>query len=270
LIQAVLAAPDDAAPRLVYADWLEERGDPRGEYLRCRCARTGLRPEDPELAALLRREEELRRRHAAVILPWQRRLNVGRIKNLLRVSGRDLEDARAAKERQPTYTPRPCLTKRKLTAWEQANGTSLPEEYRIFLLEIGNGGRMPGSYCDLEVWPLGAGPENPALLEPFPVTKERFHERRAVRPPLRGRELFPELNNDEADEGRPPGCLVVARYPSYDEVSLVVTGELRGSLWCAAGWWPEYNVQGEQLDFLSWFEDTLLECMDPRRPRAGW
>src|SRR5262249_16940604 len=34
LYQAVLANSGDAAPRLVYADWLEERGDPRGEYLR--------------------------------------------------------------------------------------------------------------------------------------------------------------------------------------------------------------------------------------------
>jgi uncharacterized protein (TIGR02996 family) len=32
LLQAVLASPDDDTPRLVYADWLEERGDPRGEF----------------------------------------------------------------------------------------------------------------------------------------------------------------------------------------------------------------------------------------------
>jgi uncharacterized protein (TIGR02996 family) len=33
-VQALLAAPGDTSLRLVYADWLEERGDPRGEYLR--------------------------------------------------------------------------------------------------------------------------------------------------------------------------------------------------------------------------------------------
>jgi uncharacterized protein (TIGR02996 family) len=33
-LQAIRDAPADAAPRLVYADWLEERGDPRAEYLR--------------------------------------------------------------------------------------------------------------------------------------------------------------------------------------------------------------------------------------------
>jgi len=35
--QAVVAAPGDEATRLVYADWLEERGDPLGEFLRLQC-----------------------------------------------------------------------------------------------------------------------------------------------------------------------------------------------------------------------------------------
>lgn len=33
-VQAILEHPNDDATKLVYADWLEERGDPRGEYLR--------------------------------------------------------------------------------------------------------------------------------------------------------------------------------------------------------------------------------------------
>src|SRR5262249_2970540 len=33
-ILAILASPRDDAPRLVFADWLEERGDARGEFLR--------------------------------------------------------------------------------------------------------------------------------------------------------------------------------------------------------------------------------------------
>jgi uncharacterized protein (TIGR02996 family) len=33
-LRAIADAPYDDAPRLVYADWLDERGDPRGEYLR--------------------------------------------------------------------------------------------------------------------------------------------------------------------------------------------------------------------------------------------
>ncbi len=33
LLAAIYAAPDDDEPRLVYADWLQERGDPRGEFI---------------------------------------------------------------------------------------------------------------------------------------------------------------------------------------------------------------------------------------------
>jgi uncharacterized protein (TIGR02996 family) len=34
---AIFARPDDDAPRLVYADWLLERGDPRGEFIQIQC-----------------------------------------------------------------------------------------------------------------------------------------------------------------------------------------------------------------------------------------
>jgi uncharacterized protein (TIGR02996 family) len=37
-LEAILAAPDDDTLRLVYADWLEERGDPKGEFIRLQCA----------------------------------------------------------------------------------------------------------------------------------------------------------------------------------------------------------------------------------------
>jgi carbon storage regulator len=46
-LQAILAEPDDEGTRLVFADWLEERDDPLGEFLRnvCRLAKSapGLR-----------------------------------------------------------------------------------------------------------------------------------------------------------------------------------------------------------------------------------
>ncbi len=36
-LRAIRDNPDDRVVRLVYADWLDERGDPRGEYLRLSC-----------------------------------------------------------------------------------------------------------------------------------------------------------------------------------------------------------------------------------------
>ena len=33
-IRAIVDSPGDDTPRLVYADWLDEHSDPRGDYLR--------------------------------------------------------------------------------------------------------------------------------------------------------------------------------------------------------------------------------------------
>lgn len=38
LFSAILAAPSDDRPRRVLADWLLERGDPRGEFIVCQLA----------------------------------------------------------------------------------------------------------------------------------------------------------------------------------------------------------------------------------------
>jgi uncharacterized protein (TIGR02996 family) len=41
-LRAIAQAPDDDAPRLVYADWLDERGDPRADYVRVVTRAAGL------------------------------------------------------------------------------------------------------------------------------------------------------------------------------------------------------------------------------------
>ena len=37
LLRTIITDPSDVFARLVYADWLEERGDPRGEFIRIQC-----------------------------------------------------------------------------------------------------------------------------------------------------------------------------------------------------------------------------------------
>ncbi|MEJ7596478.1 MAG: TIGR02996 domain-containing protein [Kofleriaceae bacterium] len=37
LLDAIYATPDDDAPRMVYADWLQAQGDPRGELIQLQC-----------------------------------------------------------------------------------------------------------------------------------------------------------------------------------------------------------------------------------------
>lgn len=59
LLDAVLAAPDDDAPRLVYADYLQERGGPsdalRGELIVVQCDRERLEREEKTIALEYRR-----------------------------------------------------------------------------------------------------------------------------------------------------------------------------------------------------------------------
>jgi uncharacterized protein (TIGR02996 family) len=52
--------PDDDAPRLIYADWLDEHGDAeRAEFIRLQCRVAVLPEDDPRREALARREAEL-------------------------------------------------------------------------------------------------------------------------------------------------------------------------------------------------------------------
>jgi uncharacterized protein (TIGR02996 family) len=59
-IEAILADPEDEAPRLIYADWLEERGDPRGEFLRVENELANLAPGDGRGPNLRARLQQLR------------------------------------------------------------------------------------------------------------------------------------------------------------------------------------------------------------------
>src|SRR5580704_765397 len=62
LIEQVLAAPDDDAPRLVYADWLVLRGDPRGEFIQLQC-RLAAEPDDANRRAMRVAENKLLAAH---------------------------------------------------------------------------------------------------------------------------------------------------------------------------------------------------------------
>src|SRR5436309_3641087 len=65
--------PDDDGPRLVYADWLDDHGDPeRAEFVRAQCALEAMPPEDAGRPGLQRRAQELLGRHGkgwASVLP---------------------------------------------------------------------------------------------------------------------------------------------------------------------------------------------------------
>lgn len=59
LRQAVLESPEDDGIRLMYADWLEERGDPRGEFIRLQCHLARLPADHEDRETLVDRESAL-------------------------------------------------------------------------------------------------------------------------------------------------------------------------------------------------------------------
>jgi uncharacterized protein (TIGR02996 family) len=72
LFQAILDNPDDEALRLVYADFLEERGDPRAEFIRVQCGLAHLDAADPRRTELEAREGFLLAAHRR---EWDRPLH---------------------------------------------------------------------------------------------------------------------------------------------------------------------------------------------------
>src|SRR5262245_35830763 len=94
-LRAIADHPDDDGPRLVYADWLDERGDPRGEFIRTQCEAERLPEFDDRRADLEARADDLLAAHeadwlgpaAAVLADWEfRRGFVGRVE----ITPRDL------------------------------------------------------------------------------------------------------------------------------------------------------------------------------------
>ncbi len=85
-LQAIRQRPHDDAPRLIFADWLEERGDPRGEFIRLQAVlQIRLRQID-------RRPRRRRRRNRAGVAAAARRAlgrAAGAAGDSLGVSGED-------------------------------------------------------------------------------------------------------------------------------------------------------------------------------------
>src|SRR5690348_11385636 len=62
-LRDILAHPDDDAPRLIFADWLEEQGDAnstaRAEFIRVQCALAGGQLPEQQRVELVRREQQI-------------------------------------------------------------------------------------------------------------------------------------------------------------------------------------------------------------------
>ncbi|HEX3148978.1 MAG TPA: TIGR02996 domain-containing protein [Gemmataceae bacterium] len=71
LLQSILAAPDDDAPRLIYADWLDEHGDAdRAAFIRAQIELACTRPNHSKHDSLVQIERTLLGKHAEAWSAW--------------------------------------------------------------------------------------------------------------------------------------------------------------------------------------------------------
>jgi len=101
-VHDIVQAPDDDALRLIYADWLEDHGQPgRAEFIRVQIERAALTLDDPRHAALAEREADLLAEHGGrwrepYVVLGARRVEFRR--GLVEVAEFDTTDADAVRE----------------------------------------------------------------------------------------------------------------------------------------------------------------------------
>src|SRR5262249_23032474 len=133
-IRAVVDSPGDDTPRLVYSDWLDDRSDPRGPYLRAEAEwakqpwRGGGPTHPPRVGELARGAGE----------GWGARgspATVGVCCDRVRFSGVG-----------------PAPGPGEIAALESRLGVTLPADYRAFLLNYNGGDPNPSRFSRAGSW----------------------------------------------------------------------------------------------------------------------
>jgi hypothetical protein len=146
------------------------------------------------------------------------------------------------------YQLGPVLSVAQVAAFEARHRIALPEDYRSFLIEVGDGGAGPyyGLYrldrTDLPDW------AEDELAEDFLATPFRLHDRWNP---------YQDLTQDEYFSPRwVKGSLALAHFGCGDLVRLVVTGDRRGQVW-QDGRGGDYGIWPVAPSFGDWYLDWL-------------
>jgi hypothetical protein len=168
------------------------------------------------------------------------------------------------------YGLRPCLSEQEVQEFESKHNVRLPEEYRGFLLTVGNGGAGP---C-YGLFSLGVvvGNSSKDLASPFPHRDRwnpadeffRAHPNRFENSSSKSacREFESEYCSTRQIQGSVPishqGC-------GYMDL-LVVSGPARGQIWtddrvADGGINPLLTADGNRMNFLDWYSNWLDESL---------
>jgi SMI1 / KNR4 family (SUKH-1) len=124
------------------------------------------------------------------------------------------------------YNLNSCLSLAEVSNFESKCSVVLPDDYRQFLLEFGNGGAGPGYgllEINVEKFMLDAS-QRECLSQPFALTKEWNNLD------------LPQVNNGSSvntyfDPKYINGTIAIADYGCGIQARLVLTGEERGNIW---------------------------------------
>lgn len=158
------------------------------------------------------------------------------------------------------YVEKPRFSVEELQSFEAEHRVALPEELRAFLCAVHSGGPGPGYGMDLR--------GNPSKLpRPFPFTRADFDglmERRRTERWAFLRDPEPEAGESE-DDDYPPGhgFLQLSHQGCGVFDVLVVTGELRGSVWAYDNVWFPCTHGTTLPTFLDWYETWLDQNLRP-------
>lgn len=165
------------------------------------------------------------------------------------------------------YTLNKPKTEAELVAFEQANGISLPSEYREFLKTMGNGGAGP--YYGLEKLESGRFPsldrrdENNLidLSAPFPHTDHWNIDSGGVNED--DEEAYEKWSAEYNDKKWASGLLRLSNFGCGVYISMVVNGPEHGNIWAddrmsEQGIYPDpYSGKQGRVQFLDWYEAWL-------------
>jgi uncharacterized protein (TIGR02996 family) len=240
----LLSAIDDPGVRAVYADWLEQQGDPRAELVQIAY---DLWKEPIDLLRV--RRMVARRRELAHVgdAVWRRRITLPTIAELRRRVG---VLAGFGRKKEHAWNLRAPLDADKLAAVEARLGVALPAQYRQYLAELSDGGAGPE---------LGVEPIDSAL-------------RSWVAGPFPSADKLSELDMDDL-----PGVLGIGIGDYTTRYWLVCTGPDAGVVWMSTdnGWTPmradgswastieeqQQIPRAERAEFLDWYASWLDETL---------
>jgi hypothetical protein len=145
----------------------------------------------------------------------------------------------------------PCLTEPQIQEYETTHGIQLPEDYRYFLLHVGNSGAGPG---------YG--------LKKLPNYANGFLKRSFAYTSLVNTDEI-DIQSDTDDEYPYCGGIEILTYGCGYNAILVVTGEERGKIWFdnygTLSPVPYSVTDSNHISFLPWYEQWLDVHIDALR-----